>query len=91
MADTLPNVVVPSQTVVDLYAETGIAVGTEIAVQMIGGGIAKLYAGAALVSEPTDAMGFFPLYPRESVSNESGDLGAFIWSEHGCTVNVREA
>lgn len=91
MADTLPNVVVPAETVVDLYSETGITVGTALAVQMIGGGIAKLYSGATLTEEPTDAIGFEPIYQRELHVNTSGDAGAFIWSTHGCTVNVKEA
>lgn len=89
MADTRPNIIVPARTVVDLYDETGIAVGTSLAVQMIGDGIAKLYAGATLTSEPTDTTGFSPIYQNETGYNESGDAGLFIWSEHGCTINVK--
>jgi len=91
MSNTLPNVIVEPETVTDLYAETGITVGTKIEVIMIGTGIAKLYAGATLTTEPTDATGYIPLVSGQIATNESGDAGAFIWSRQGCTVNVREA
>jgi len=77
--------------IVDLYAASGIAVGTKIEVVMIGAGNAKLYSGATLTSEPTDSTGYVPLVAGQAASNESGDSGAFIWSRQGCTVNVREA
>ena len=94
MATTIPNIVVNSKTVVDIYADAGviaagITVGSVISVRMIGDGEAQLYSGASLVGRPTDATGFMPIYERESYTNESGDLGAFIWSEHGCTINVK--
>ena len=88
MADTIPNIIVTPMTVVDLYAETGIAIGVQIVVKMIGQGEAKLYSGATLTGEPTNAEGFYPIYERESRSNDVGDAGAFIWSRQGCTINV---
>ena len=102
MSRTRPNIVVPVRTAINIYDELAtqvvadptldsIAVGTKIAVQMIGGGIAKLYAGASLTSEPTNATGFEPIYERQIGTNEEGDEGAFIWSEHGCVINVKEA
>jgi hypothetical protein len=96
MADTIPNIVVEPNTVVNIYADAGviaagIAVGDQIVVKMIGGGEAKLYSGAALAAEPIDTDGFYPIYEREEKRNEAGDSGAFIWSRHGCTINVRAA
>ena len=94
MADTRPNIVVPAGVPVDLYAETSvgagnaISVGTQIQVEMIGDGQAKLYSGAALAGEPQDEEGYQGLYGREQKVNKSDDLGAFIWSREGCTVNV---
>ena len=88
MADTRPNIVVPKKTVVDLYAAAGITTGVQIVVKMIGRGHAKLYSGATLTGEPTNAEGFYPIYERESRSNDAGDAGAFIWSTHGCTINI---
>lgn len=94
MADTIPNIVVPASTVVDIYADAGviaagIAVGDKIRVKMIGDSEAKLYAGATLAGEPTAAEGFYPIYGREDRTNDLADLGAFIWSTHGCTINVK--
>lgn len=94
MADTIPNIPVPAGTVVDIYANAdviaaGISVGDKIRVKMIGDGEAKLYSGAALASEPTDADGFYPIYPREDKTNDLADAGAFIWSRQGCTINVK--
>ncbi|AZU97940.1 hypothetical protein [Vibrio phage LP.1] len=94
MADTIPNIVIPAKTVVDIYADpgviaAGIAVGDAISVKMIGNGLAKLYSGAALAGEPKDSDGYYPIYPREDIPNNQGDAGAFIWSRQGCTINVR--
>jgi len=96
MADTIPNIIVPAETVVDIYADAGviaagISAGDKIRVKMIGGGEAKLYAGATLTGEPTNAEGFYPIYGREDRINDLGDAGAFIWSDHGCTINIEVA
>lgn len=89
MADTLPNIVIAAGTVVDLYSESGITIGVKIEVLMIGLGEARLYAGATLASRPDNATGYTPLYEKGVKSNSAGDSGAFIWSDQGCTVNVR--
>ena len=90
MADTLPNVTVPKNTVVNIYTATGITVGTAINVKMIENGSGLLYAGAALAGRPTDATGYRPIGASEEWQNDSGDAGAFIWSDHGCVINVKE-
>ena len=94
MADTIPNIVVPAETVVDIYADAGviaagIVVGNRLRIKMIGNGEAKLYAGATLAGEPTNAEGYYPLYQKEDRFNDDGDAGAFIWSRQGCTINVK--
>lgn len=94
MADTIPNIVIPPKTVVDIYADSnviaaGIVTGDQISVKLIGDGEAKLYSGASLSGEPSDSDGFYPIYGREDKSNDPGDLGAFIWSNAGCTINVK--
>jgi hypothetical protein len=89
MANTLPNVVVPARTVVDLYTESGIVVGTKIDTRMIGLGDGRLYSGATLSGRPDNATGYEPIYEKQSKTNDAGDLGAFIWSDQGCTINVR--
>lgn len=90
MADTLPNVVIAEKTIVDLYSETGIDVGTALTIQMIGSGIAKLYIGESLTEKPTSEDGFSMIYQQETAVTVTGDSGAFIWSEHGCELNVSE-
>jgi hypothetical protein len=89
MANTIPNIVVPAKTVVDIYSETGITPGIQISVKMIGNGQGKLYSGAALAGEPDNTTGFRPFYPREELINDVDDVGAFIWSNQGCTINVK--
>lgn len=93
MADTIPNIVVPAGTVVDIYANAwviaaGVVAGDQITVRMIGDGEGKLYAGASLTSEPDDADGFMPIYSGNIITNDEGDLGAFIWSLAGCTIAI---
>ncbi len=88
MSNTLPNIVIQAGEVVDIYAETGVTVGTQIATKMIGNGEGKLFAGAALPAPPTNATGYTPIYAREEMLNDAGDAGAFIYSEFGCTINV---
>jgi len=97
MADTRPNIVVAENTVADIYAATvahpqgAIAVGTQINVKMIENGSGLLYAGAALAGRPSNATGYRPIGPNEEWLNDAGDSGAFIWSDHGCTISVKEA
>ena len=97
MSDTRPNIIVPKNTVVDLYAATAghtqgaLSAGTQIDVEIFGTGVAKLYAGASLAVEPNDDTGFTVLNSKDNVKrNETSDSGAFIWSASGCTVNVGE-
>lgn len=89
MADTIPNIIVPPNTPVDLYSESGVAVGTKISVAMNGGARAKLYSGATLTSEPNDETGYRFIFGEEEFINDVGDSGAWIYSKTGCTVNVK--
>ncbi len=90
MADTRPNIVVPPMTVVDIYAVTGITVGEQILIEMHGTGDAFLYSGASLSGRPNNSTGYTQLFGDEFATNDVGDLGAFIWSDQGCTINVSE-
>jgi hypothetical protein len=88
MGDTLPNIVVPADSVVDIYDVSGIDVGTQISLKIIGNGEGKLYSGATLTGKPDNDTGFAPIYARAEFVNDEGDLGAFVWSQHGCTINI---
>lgn len=97
MANTRPNIVIPANTVVDLYAalnaQSGfpsVSVGTQISVKMLGTGQARLFSGAALSGAPDDSTGYEELNGGDELINDSGDAGAFIWSNVGCTINASE-
>lgn len=95
MSDTIPNIIVEQNTITDIYANAGVIaagveVGTKINVEMIGSGTARLYSGASLTINPNDETGYSVLKKDVDSVNETGDLGAFIWSLHGCTINVSE-
>ncbi len=87
---TLANIPVPANTPVDLYAESGLTVGVQMNVAMIGNGTSRLIAIATLTGKPDDASGYRNLESGEEFINDAGDPGAWIWSGSGCTVNVKE-
>lgn len=97
MANTRPNIVIPANTVVNLYAalnaQTGfptVSVGTQISVKMLGTGQARLFSGDALSGAPDDSTGYEELDAKNNERiNDSGDAGAFIWSNVGCTINAK--
>jgi hypothetical protein len=81
MSDTLPNIVLPIDTWVDIYnnpiiTAAGISVGTVIRIKPIFGNI-DLNAGA---SKPTSASGFEPLANDLQAMNEASDTGAWAIS-----------
>ena len=86
MADTLDNILLPAGTWVDLYDESGITVGTQINVQNVGAGHIYLYAGA---TSPISLSGYAVLVEYGVMQNDSGDSGAWAYSESGGKVNVR--
>lgn len=90
MADTIANIQVLPDTPTDLYAESGLTIGTKINVAMIGSGTSRLVAIATLTGKPDDSTGYRNLETGEEFVNDTGDSGAWIWSGNGCTVNVKE-
>ena len=90
MVDTLPNVALPADEWVDLYAATGISAGTRIQIQFIGGSRIKLVTKA---TEPTESDGFNTINDMSLVF-VSSDSPSGVWamsvSSHG-SVNVGAA
>ncbi len=86
MPDTLPNVILPVGVWVDLYAATGIDVGTRILVQNIGHCDVYLVAQAA---EPVDDTARQVLTRSQYAINDLGDDGAWAFCTGGGGVNVR--
>ena len=89
MADTLPNIHIPQRTWVDLYAASGIAVGTQITVTLVSGFEALLCTKA---TQPTDLSAYDPLVDtRFPLTNKTGDSGAWCYTRAtNCVVTVKE-
>jgi len=88
MANTLPNIPLPANTWVDLYAASGITVGTQITLTNIGPVNVNLCTKA---TTPNISDGFEPVKPFESKTNPSGASGAWAFSTSATGVNVKAA
>lgn len=88
MATSLPSVAIPSNVWVDLYAETGIVVGTQLIIQNIGSSEAIL---SESVAKPIPATGHNIISPRQYLTNAGVAVGAWSFSELGTTLQVEEA
>lgn len=87
MAATLPNIVLPAATWVDLYDEANITVGVRITVEGLGGNEVFLTSST---SAPTALDRYVVLRGHGVAENETGDPGAWAYSTLGSKVNVRE-
>jgi len=91
MADTLPNITVPEGEWIDLYALTGVAVGTAVVVDNIGAADVYLAKQAAQPATDHDAYNIvrrWPSVPFDVCEGEAG-LWAFCPNQEG-KVNMRE-
>lgn len=88
MATSLPPVILPRNKWVDLYAETGIAIGTQIIVQNIGKDEVVLTESA---TEPTSGYGHNKIPSREFFTNAAGNVGAWAYTSRGSKLQVEEA
>lgn len=76
MSDTLPNVTLPANVWVDLYAATGITVGDQILTQNLGSVGIRLHSSAAI---PT-VDGFRRAASGQEAINDAMDAGAWAYS-----------
>lgn len=89
MADTLGNISLNAGVWTDLYAESGIDVGTKIVVQNIG--VCDVFLTTKLTS-PTSEDARQVLERAKYVTNEARDSGAWaICPNSGGALNVRLA
>ena len=88
MPDTLPNIPLPPGAWVDLYAESGVVVGTRILTQNIGVCDVFLTSQAA---EPTVDVAHQIALRGQFAVNDAGDAGAWAFCLAGGLVNVRLA
>ena len=93
MADTIQNIKLTANTWVDLYAASLITVGVQIVVQNLTTIPAKLHTSASSPSatdaKSDDTGSFSPLHSYSSSVNESGDSGAWAYSDSDGLVNVK--
>lgn len=85
----MANVVLPARTWVDLYAATGIIVGTQLSVHNITPNDVRLVTSA---TEPSGTDDHIPLVYGRGVTaeNETGDPGAWALCVGGGAVDVKE-
>lgn len=91
MADTIQNIVIPSGEWVDLYALSGVTVGTAISIQNIG--VCDVYL-AVRETQPPLTYDAYNIIQRKNgfwLRNSQGDSGAWGFCAHsGGKVNIRE-
>jgi len=88
MAQSLPPVSIPKNTWIDLYAATGITAGVRMIIQNTGSADAILTESTA---EPATSVGNNALQPKEYLTNNSANIGAWAFSELGTKLQVEEA
>ena len=84
MTDTNQNIKLPRGTAVDLYAASGIAVGTQINIENLTQYPIKFHSGDTLPIdwEQDDESGYFSrVMAYKEITNNSGDSGAWALSE----------
>ena len=88
--DTLQNVPLLANTWTDIYAATGIVVGTLIKIQNLGGATIRLNAKA---TSPLITDGYNELSSgNDFMENTTGDSGAWAYSPIiDSVINVQEA
>jgi len=88
MSDTRPPIKLTPNQPVDLYAVTGITVGTQLYVQNNSGSDVRLYAGEL---EPDIATsGSTLLRSGQAALNHTTDAGAWAWSRNYASVQVSD-
>ena len=88
MATSLSPVEIPSNTWVDLYAATGISVGTQITFQNVGS--SEVITTESLL-EPVSVDGHNTLEARKFFSNTASNIGAWAFSLLGSTLQVESS
>lgn len=84
----MTNVLLPKETYVDLYAGSGITVGTQIKVLNMTPNTVRLFSTA---STPTSTDDNIPLpFRAGTAQNDAGDPGAWAYSVSGGSVDVKE-
>lgn len=83
----LPPVKIPKNKWVDLYSETGIAVGSPVIIHN-NSDLPVIIADSAL--QPSSGFGFDNVDPNEYVTTNGVVSGAWAYSSHEITLQVDE-
>ena len=87
MADSIPIVEIPKAKWVDVYAVTGIAVGTVLEIQALNAGDVRLSIKA---TKPSDADGHVLLTKGYRMVTPPAPSGVWVYSEMGSAISARE-
>ena len=87
MATSLPSVILPRNVFVDLYAATGITVGTKLLIQNIGSSKARLYESNVM---PLPTIGYNIIEKDKFLGSASAPVGVWAMST-GSTILQVEA
>ena len=90
---TIPNITVLPGETIDLYAnagviDAGITIADKLRISMVGNGLGRLYFGESAPVDINNDSGYINLRPKTDRESRADYKGAFIYSLHGCTVNV---
>lgn len=88
MSTSLPPVKLPRNVYVDLYAATGITVGTELTVQNVGSSVAHLYESDV---SPLPTTGFNVIDKLQFMNSATTPIGAWAMSPRSTTLQVEVA
>jgi hypothetical protein len=94
MADSLPDIKLPTNIWVDLYAASGIAVGTKVNIH--NKGASRVTIAVSAVEPVSIELGVFlaPVgsgAPSIPLQNDGGDSGLWAYSQSGGSVNIEVA
>ena len=91
MPNSLPPVILPSKTVVDLYAATDIAVGTQLVIQNLGSSLVYVSEQDSLPDD-FDGLGKNIIEPKRWVkSNSETPVGQYAFCYSNISLQVEEA
>lgn len=90
MPDVLPNIRIDRDEWVDLYAVTGLEVGTRMCVQNVGSADVYLTSQADMPENDHDAYNVCARNTGDWLVNDYGDSGAWAYcSSDGGKINVK--
>ncbi len=88
MAHSLPSVVLPSGTWVDIYLSTGITTGTKIIIQNLGSSTVRLVESS---TEPLLTDGFNLISGKDFLESADVPIGVWAYAYSGVSLQVEVA